>query len=146
MTTCFLPLLQKASEVQHGYSACVLNICSISGIVKTAQHHFAYNASKAAVIHLNKMLAFEIASNGLKIRVNSIAPGVFPSEMTTHGESDDKQKSAIPKDKFEGKVPAGRPGNDRDMGNAALFVVTNQYLNGQTIPVDGGYIIAHGSA
>lgn len=145
MTTCFLPLLQKSTEHQHGYSGCVINICSISGIVKTAQHHFAYNASKAAVIHLNKMLAFEIANNGLKIRVNSIAPGVFPSEMTAD-ESDNKQKSALPKDKFEDKVPAQRPGNDRDMGNAALFVATNQYLNGQTIAVDGGYILAHGSA
>jgi len=35
---------------------------------------------------------------------------------------------------------------DRDMGNAALFVATNQYLNGQIIAVDGGYIIEAGSA
>jgi len=48
MTTAFLPLLAKATEHQHGYSGCVINVCSISGIVKTAQHHFAYNASKAA--------------------------------------------------------------------------------------------------
>lgn len=48
MTTAFLPLLNKATEHQHGYSGCVINICSISGIVKEAQHHFAYNASKAA--------------------------------------------------------------------------------------------------
>lgn len=56
-----------------------------------------YNASKAAVIHLTKMLGFEIANNGLKVRVNSIAPGVFPSEMTT-SESGDNQKSEIPKE------------------------------------------------
>jgi len=143
MTAAFLPLLQKASEHQHGYSGTVLNITSISGIVQTAQHHFAYNASKAAAIHLNKMLAHEIASNGLKIRINSIAPGVFPSEMTA-GDSDEKQKSFIPKEKYEDKVPAGRPGNDRDMANAILFAVTNQYLNGQTVPVDGGYILAAG--
>jgi len=143
MTAAFLPLLQKASEHQHGYSGTVLNITSISGIVQTAQHHFSYNASKAAAIHLNKMLAHEIASNGLKVRVNSIAPGVFPSEMTA-GDSDENQKSFIPKEKYEDKVPAGRPGNDRDMANAILFAVTNQYLNGQTVPVDGGYILAAG--
>jgi NAD(P)-dependent dehydrogenase (short-subunit alcohol dehydrogenase family) len=90
-----------------------------------------------------QMLSFEIANNGLKIRVNSIAPGVFPSEMAA-GDSDDKQKSSIPKEQFEGKIPAGRPGKDTEIGSAALFIVTNQYLNGQTIPVDGGYIIAHG--
>lgn len=144
MTTAFLPLLQKASDHQHGYSGCVINVCSISGIVKTAQHHFAYNASKAAVIHLTKMLGWEIANNGLKIRVNSIAPGVFPSEMTA-GESGDNQKSEIPKEKFEGKVPANRPGNDRDMGNGMLFVASNQYVNGQTIVIDGGYVLKAGT-
>jgi len=146
MTTAFLPLLQKATEHQHGYSGCVINVCSISGIVKTAQHHFAYNASKAAVIHLTKMLGFEIANNGIKVRVNSIAPGVFPSEMTTGGESGDNQKSEIPKEDFVGKVYADRPGNDRDMGQGMLFVAANQYLNGQTIVIDGGYVLKAGSA
>lgn len=83
MTTCFLPLLQKATEHQHGYSGTVINICSISGQVKTTQHHPQYNASKAGTIHLTRMLANEIQENGLKIRVNSIAPGVFPSEMVS---------------------------------------------------------------
>lgn len=93
MTTAFLPLLQRASEVQHGWSAAVINISSISGQVKTTQHHPQYNASKAAAIHLTRMLANEIQTNGLKIRVNDIAPGVFPSEMTTGGESGANQKS-----------------------------------------------------
>jgi len=48
MTMAFLPLLQAASEHQEGYSGCVINTSSISGIVKTPQHHFNYNASKAA--------------------------------------------------------------------------------------------------
>jgi NAD(P)-dependent dehydrogenase (short-subunit alcohol dehydrogenase family) len=142
MTTAFLPLLQKSTEGQYGYSATVINTSSISGLVKTAQHHFAYNASKAATIHLTRMLASEIASNGLKVRVNSIAPGVFPSEMTA-GESGDNQKSHIPKEKYK-KVPAERPGKDKDMGAAVLFVATNQYLNGQTVVVDGGYTLDAG--
>ncbi|KAI5264004.1 NAD(P)-binding protein, partial [Aureobasidium subglaciale] len=145
MTMAFLPLLQKATEHQHGYSGCVINITSISGVVKTAQHHFAYNASKAAAIHVTKMLAFEIGNNGIKVRVNAIAPGVFPSEMTA-GESGDNQKSEIPKEKFEGKVFAQRPGKETDMANAMLMVATNTYLNGVNIPVDGGYILQHGSA
>ena len=64
----------------------------------------------------------------------------------TAGESGDNQKSEIPKEDFHGKVFAQRPGNDRDMGNGVLFCATNQYLNGQTIPIDGGYILQHGSA
>lgn len=143
MTTAFLPLLQKASETQKGYSGTVINISSISGIVQSSQHHFGYNASKAAAIHLTKMLAAETAENGLKIRINSIAPGVFPSEMTA-GESGSDQKSHIEKEKYE-KIPAKRPGKDEDMAGAVLFLATNQYLNGQTVAVDGGYILHAGA-
>ncbi|KAF7122602.1 hypothetical protein CNMCM5793_000627 [Aspergillus hiratsukae] len=143
-TAAFLPLLNKGTDIEHGWSSTVVNISSISGIVKTAQHHFHYNASKGAAIHVTKMLAHEIASSNLKIRVNNIAPGVFPSEMTAK-ESDEKQKSSLAKEKYEGKVPAGRPGKDEDMGSAILFAVCNQYLNGQTVVVDGGYVLAAGT-
>lgn len=143
VTAAFLPLLQKSSETMPGWSATVINISSISGLVKSAQHHFSYNASKAAVVHLNRMLAAEIAEQGLKVRVNSIAPGVFPSEMTA-GESDRHKKSQLEKSKYEGKVPADRPGHDVDMAQTVLFFAKNQYLNGQTVAVDGGYTIRHG--
>lgn len=143
-TTAFLPLLQKGSERERGWSSTVVNISSISGIVKVSQHHFAYNASKAAAIHLTKMLAHEVQSSNLRIRVNNIAPGVFPSEMTA-GESDEAQKNAIPKEKYEQKVPAARPGKEEDMASTVLFTTTNQYLNGQTVVVDGGYVLAAGS-
>lgn len=139
----FLPLLQKSSDLHEGWSGTILNITSISGMVQVAQHHFAYNASKGAAIHLTRILASEIASNGHKIRVNSLAPGVFPSEMTA-GESDEYQKSHIPKEKYESKVPAGRPGRDVDMAQGALFAVTNQYLNGQNFAIDGGYTLSAG--
>ncbi len=94
-----------------------------------SQNHFAYNASKGAAHHLTKMLASEIANAGLKIRINCIAPGVFPSEMTAK-ESKENQKSELPKDK-KADLPSRRPGNDRDMASAILFMATNQYLNGQ---------------
>ncbi|MCJ1397827.1 hypothetical protein MMC11_001023 [Xylographa trunciseda] len=141
MTTAFLPLIAKATEHQHGYSGTVINISSISGLVKSSQHHFSYNASKGAAIHLTKLLASEVANNGVKVRINSIAPGVYPSEMTA-SESDENQKSEIPKEKYAEKVPAQRPGRDQDMAGAILFAATNQYLNGQIVVVDGGYLIA----
>ena len=142
-TTAFLPLLEKSSEIHKHWSSTVINISSISGLVKTAQHHFPYNVSKAAAVQLTRLLAAEITANGLKIRVNSIAPGVFPSEMTTEG-SDEDQKSHIPKEKYEEKVPARRPGKDEDMAASVLYFATNQYLNGQTLAVDGGYTLAAG--
>jgi NAD(P)-dependent dehydrogenase (short-subunit alcohol dehydrogenase family) len=143
MTTAFLPLLQASSEREPKWSSTVLFISSISGLIKTAQHHFSYNASKAAAAHLTRMLSAELTSSNLKIRVNGIAPGVFPSEMTTDG-SDEKQKSFIPAEKYKEKVPAGRAGRDEDMASAVLFAVVNQYLQGQTFAVDGGYTVAAG--
>lgn len=144
MTCAFLPLLQKATDTTPSWSGTVVNISSISGQVKVFQHHPQYNASKAATIHLTRMLANQVQDNGLKVRINSIAPGVFPSEMTAGGESGANQKSFVPKEKYEGRVPAQRPGNDRDMAGAILFAVTNQYLNGQIVAVDGGYTLAAG--
>ncbi len=122
----------------------MINISSISGLVKSAQHHFSYNASKAAAIHLTRLLGAEVAaSNNLGIRINSIAPGPFPSEMTA-GESDEYQKSHIPKEKYAEKIPAARPGRDIDMAQAVLALVSNQYINGETLTVDGGYVLRHG--
>jgi NAD(P)-dependent dehydrogenase (short-subunit alcohol dehydrogenase family) len=143
MSIAFLPLLAKSAELHQGYSAAIINITSISGMVKVMQHHPAYNSAKAAAIHLNRILANEIASNGIKVRVNGLAPGVFPSEMTAEG-SDENQKSHIPKDKYEDKIAAARPGKEEDLAPTVLFMVATQYLNGQNIAVDGGYTLAAG--
>ena len=144
-TTAFLPLLTRGTESDNqGWTSTVINMTSISGIIKSSQHHFSYNSSKAAAIHLTKMLAHEVTSSGLRIRVNNIAPGVFPSEMTAKVSSDESQKSAIGKEKYE-HVPAGRPGKEEDMASAIRFTATNQYLNGQTVVIDGVYVLATGS-
>jgi len=142
MATAFLPLLQRATDQHHGYSGTIINITSISGMLRISQNQFPYNTSKGAFVHLNEMLAVEVARAGLKVRINAIAPGVFPSEMTTEGSGGD-QKSRLPKEAREG-LPSGRPGHDRDMAAAILFAASCQYLNGQNIPVDGGYLIQVG--
>jgi len=63
--------------------------------------------------------------------------------MTPGGKSGDNQKGFLPKEKYE-KMPAGRPGNDKDMANTVLFAATNQYLNGQTVAIDGDYLLYAG--
>lgn len=142
-SAAFLPLLDQSTKTHPGWSSTIIMITSISGLIKSAQHHFAYNVSKGAAVHLTRLLAGEISANGLKIRVNGIAPGVFPSEMTADG-SDETQKSYIPAEKYAEKVPARRPGRDEDMAQTALYFATCQYLNGQTAAVDGGYTLAAG--
>lgn len=143
MTSAFLPLLAKSTERFKGWSGTVINIASMSGQISSSQKHFSYNAAKAATIHLTRMMAREIAASGLKIRINSISPGVFPSEMTTRGVSGPDQRSSLSTEKGE-KFPAGRPGRDEDMASSILFCAANQYLNGQDCTVDGGATLTMG--
>jgi NAD(P)-dependent dehydrogenase (short-subunit alcohol dehydrogenase family) len=81
----------------------------MSGIMRHAQGHFSYNAAKGATVHLSRMMSYEFKQVG--IRVNSIAPGYFPSEMTV-GESNENQKSHLSEEKIQekGHVPMQRAG------------------------------------
>jgi NAD(P)-dependent dehydrogenase (short-subunit alcohol dehydrogenase family) len=139
MSMAFMPLLQKAHEHFPGFSASVINISSITGLTRFSYDTFAYNTSKGAAVHLTKMLSSEVATARLKVRVNSIAPGVFPSEMQT-GEAKEDGKSVV-KDENYGSLPAQRMGNEQDVAAAVLFAATCQYLYGQVIAVDGGFLL-----
>lgn len=138
----FLPLLQ-ASITPKGpserFGASVITTSSMSGLMRHAQGHFSYNAAKAATIHLTKLMSAEFQRTS--IRVNSIAPGYFPSEMTAQN-SDDRQKSHMPDEKAQekGHVPAMRGGRDEEIGMTVLFLAKNAYVNGQVVSVDGGVL------
>ena len=99
---------------------------------------FAYASSKAATVHLTRMLATTLAD--AKIRVNQIAPGVFPSEMTTN-DSDEKQKSELENPKMSN--PSQRGGADSDMAASILFLVSpaGLFYNNQLLHPDGGNIL-----
>lgn len=147
VTTAFLPLLARGSAPEHpGYQSCVINISSINGLIRTSLNHFASNAAKAATIHVTKMLATEIAKMKLHIRVNSIAPGVFPSEITA-GTASSNGKSTLDAEAWPAvkEISSGRVGTHMDMATAVMFVACCQYLNGVIIPVDGGYLVEHGT-
>jgi len=139
-TVCFLPLLQASHSTNGSLSSSVIVISSMSGIMSHAQGHFSYNAAKGATVHLSKLMSYEFKKAG--IRVNSIAPGYFPSEMTTK-ESDEKQKSEIPQSQIEekGHVPMKRAGSDEEMAMGILFLMKNKYVNGEIIAIDGGVLL-----
>ena len=105
--------------------------------MRASQGHFSYNAAKGATVHLAKLMSAEFEKAG--VRVNSIAPGYFPSEMTTQG-TDERQKTNIPDDSIQqkGYVSARRAGHDQEMAQAVLFLAKNRYVNGEIIAVDGG--------
>lgn len=134
-----LPLLQAGTETHGHLSASVIVISSMSGIMRHAQGHFSYNAAKGATVHLTKLMSAEFQKAG--IRVNSIAPGYFPSEMTAK-ESDENQKSHVPDEKIQekGHVPMGRAGADEEMAQGVLFLTKNAYVNGEILAIDGGVL------
>ncbi len=123
-TVAFLPLLQAAVETHGALSPSVIVISSMSGITRESQGHFSYNAAKGATVHLSKLMSAEFQK--ANIRVNSIAPGYFPSEMTM-GESGEDNKTHLPDEKIQekGHVPAERPGSDEEMAQA---VVSASYI------------------
>lgn len=91
-------------------------------------------------MHLSKLMSAEFEKTD--VRVNSIAPGYFPSEMTTKEKSNEENKSELPDEaiKSKGSVPAQRAGQDEEMAQAVLFFAKNMYVNGQVVAVDGGVL------
>lgn len=81
-TVAFLPLLQAGIRPKgklEPFSTSVITISSMSGIMsRHAQGHFSYNTAKGATVQLTKLMSAEFQK--AQIRVNSIAPGYFPSE------------------------------------------------------------------
>ncbi len=95
-----------------------------------------YNASKAALDLLTKALAYELARDG--VTVNAIAPGVIETPFT-------KASLARPEisEWVVGCVPAGRVGRPEDIAAVASFLASDdaEYVNGVSIPVDGGFTL-----
>ncbi|KAK5174131.1 uncharacterized protein LTR77_001211 [Saxophila tyrrhenica] len=134
MSMAFLPLLAKGTDQTPGYSSSIVNVSSISGSMKGSSNgQFAYASSKAAFTHLGRMLATTFKD--VKVRVNTIAPGVFPSEMTT-GSSGEDNKSQLD---MQMSNPAGRPGHDTDMAATILFLAGKGgvFYNDQVLYPDG---------
>src|SRR4051812_11749196 len=95
----------------------------------------SYTASKSGVAGLTKLLANEWAASG--INVNAIAPGYFATNNTVALQADVKRNAEI-----LGRIPAGRWGDPKDLGGAAVFLASSasNYVQGVILPVDGGWL------
>jgi NAD(P)-dependent dehydrogenase (short-subunit alcohol dehydrogenase family) len=106
----------------------------VLGSTTAALPQAAYSASKAAIIGLTRDLAQQWT--GRKgIRVNALAPGFFPTEMTE--QYPDGYLEAM-----MARVPAGRVGESAELVAAAVFLASDasSYVTGVTLPVDGGLL------
>jgi NAD(P)-dependent dehydrogenase (short-subunit alcohol dehydrogenase family) len=129
LTRALVPLLSKAASDDD--PARVINIGSIDGIQAPFLETYAYSATKAAVLHMTRVLARKLAPK--RITVNAIAPGPFESKMM-------HETLEAFGDQIKSTIPLGRIGRPEDMAGATIYLASRAgaYLTGMTIRVDGG--------
>lgn len=131
LTRLLLPALKKAGSADN--PSRVINLGSVLGTRTASNNVYSYGASKAAVHHLTRILANELAEN--HITVNAIAPGPFPSRMMAHITEDANRRKAM-----EAGVPLHRVGRPEDIAGILLMLASSagSYITGAIIPLDGG--------
>ena len=136
-----VPLLAEGAGSWPG-GAAIVNLSSIAGLVGSALTS-CYNASKGAVRLLTKALAMELAP--LKIRVNSVHPGVIDTHMgqevvtgfsSALGVGDNEARTQI-----AARHPLGHMGRDANIADAIAFLASDKaaFVTGSELVVDGGF-------
>lgn len=122
------PMLEKGEGI-------ILNIGSISAdVANKPQFQVAYNASKAGVHQMTKVMAHEYGGRG--IRINALAPGYVVTDMTKGGIENEAWNKV-----WTENTPMGRFGQPEEMANCALFLCSpaSSYVTGSVLTADGGY-------
>jgi NAD(P)-dependent dehydrogenase (short-subunit alcohol dehydrogenase family) len=126
-----LPALRAGATPED--PARIINIGSLAGLKAEPLSAYSYAASKAAIHHLSRVLAKDLA--GKHITVNTVIPGYFPTQMTAHIRGEDAELS-----KLLERVPLGRLGEADDIVGACVFLSSRagRYLTATELVVDGG--------
>lgn len=137
LNACFQLARSAAREmIKAETGGSIINIASVHGFVASAPNsQAAYVASKAGLIGLTKELAGQWARYG--IRVNGIAPGYFPTELTDSMMDEDSSGYGY----IVKRTPMRRPGRLPELDGALLLMASDasSYMTGQTVIVDGGW-------
>jgi NAD(P)-dependent dehydrogenase (short-subunit alcohol dehydrogenase family) len=114
-------------------AASVINVASIFGLVASRSPMAAYNATKGAIVNLTRQLAAQWGDRG--VRVNALAPGYFPSELTDF-LADPQLAGSIRERTLLARTPALH-----EIDGPLLFLATeaSSYMTGQTLVIDGGW-------
>lgn len=120
--------------VKEGVEGSIINISSIAGAARTFALVTPYVASKAGVTFFTKNLAIELADKG--VRVNSIAPGLFDTELGAAY----RKKNVDHRPRMIAGIPVGRIGKYEELDGALLLLASNasSYMTASVLFVDGG--------
>ena len=134
LTSTFLLSKFAIKKMLKNKTGKIINITSVVGHTGNLGQT-NYTASKAGIIAMSKSLAIEYAKKN--ININCISPGFIKTAMTD--KIDEKFKEII-----ISKIPSARLGEPEDVANAVIFLASNQsnYINGETIHVNGGMYMA----
>jgi NAD(P)-dependent dehydrogenase (short-subunit alcohol dehydrogenase family) len=115
----------------------IVNVASVLGFVASGQiRQAAYAASKGGVVNLTRELAAQWARRG--VRVNALAPGWFPTEMTSDMFGDERSLAWMRR-----RTPLGRGGELDELVGPLLFLASDasSFVTGHILTVDGGWTI-----
>ena len=134
LTSTFLLSKFSIKKMLKNKSGKIINITSVVGHTGNLGQS-NYTASKAGIVAMSKSLAIEYAKKN--ININCISPGFIKTAMTE--KIDEKFKDII-----VSKIPSGRLGEPEDIANTVIFLASDQsnYINGETIHVNGGMYMA----
>ena len=132
----FMCCQRAARLMMSKRTGCIINIASHAGLFYSRGQGVHYAASKAAIIQMTRVLAFELGPLG--IRINAIAPGGINTGSPTAAAQVEVSASQT----LVSSNPLGRRGEPGDIAQAALFLASQMagFITGQTLVVNGGTI------
>jgi NAD(P)-dependent dehydrogenase (short-subunit alcohol dehydrogenase family) len=127
--------MAQACSKYMRFGSSIINVSSVMAFSSAGLPQASYSSSKSAVIGLTRDLAQQW-SGRKGIRVNALAPGYFPTEMT------DEMNPDLIAELMKQRVPLGRMGTLDECAAAAVFLASDaaSYITGTYLVVDGGFL------
>lgn len=129
---------QEAARAMGQRGGVIVNISSVGGFAGQ-ERAAAYCATKSGIIGLTRALALDLAAQG--IRVNCVAPGDIALDQGEPAQTQAQQRGVS--GRYFRAIPMGRPGTPEEVGKVVKFLASDDssYMTGETIVVDGGFLI-----
>jgi 3-oxoacyl-[acyl-carrier protein] reductase len=136
LTGPFFTIQSVGRVMRQQGGGCIVNIASAPGWTPGMPPRPAFFASKMGLVGLTQEAARELAAHN--IRVNAVCPGLIETERTAEWLTD-----ADMRERWRQAIPSGRAGRSQDVVDVTLFLCSAaaSYLTGQSIPVDGGWLM-----